>query len=166
VRKHSLARCPDASEVSTSLSKTHFVVRATAHGIGIVFVLAVVLPEAHRADVIPTALRKSHEPAAGTRVRPTVLRPGDVLEGHAPFCAQNCRSPHSRNTRNAPECEHRSSTPERLPSRPGAEHRTALLVPGRRFPVRLIDGSGRARRRRGVPERAKRSGRHIPQVPA
>jgi hypothetical protein len=63
MRKHSLTRCPDASKVLTSVSETDFVVRATAHRIGIVLVLAVVLPEAHRTNHGPTLVKRDEATA-------------------------------------------------------------------------------------------------------
>ena len=80
MRKRSLLNRPNAREVAASLSQTERVVRPAADLVGVMFVLPVVLPEAHWAKVIAAALRESHEPAAGTRVWPTVTRPGDVLE--------------------------------------------------------------------------------------
>jgi hypothetical protein len=80
MRKHSLLNRPDAREVAASLSQAERVVRPAADLVGVMIVLAIVLPEAHRAKVIAAARRESQEPAAGTRVWPTVTRPGDVLE--------------------------------------------------------------------------------------
>jgi len=80
MRKHSVLNRPDAREVAASLSQAERIVRPAADLVGVMIVLPIVLPEADRAKVIAAALRESHKPAAGTRVWPTVTRPGDVLE--------------------------------------------------------------------------------------
>ena len=57
-------------------------VRATAHHVGVVVVLGVVLPEADRADLEPAALAERVASAAGTpqgQIRRLMVEPGCVL---------------------------------------------------------------------------------------
>lgn len=73
----------ELSDVPASLRQAQFVVRAATNLVGIVVVLAVVLPEAHRADLKPTPLVESEVAAAGTRVRLVRLWPIDIHKGHS-----------------------------------------------------------------------------------
>ena len=69
-------------EVGAGLGQAQPLVRATPNDGRVLFVLAVVLPETDRADVVPAALRERHEPAARARVGTVLRAPNHVLDGH------------------------------------------------------------------------------------
>lgn len=60
---------PDLGEVAAGLGKAETSVRATSHYVGVVVVLPVVLPEAHRTDVVDAALGQGEIAAAWTAHR-------------------------------------------------------------------------------------------------
>jgi hypothetical protein len=63
--KSSAFACPVRGEVVAGLSETEAVVGPATYVIGVVVVLAVVLPEAHGADVVHAALARLRYPQQG-----------------------------------------------------------------------------------------------------
>ena len=68
-------------EVPTGLSQTQPTVRSAAYPVGVVIVLAVVLPEAHGADLIEAALGKRQVATARTPIGPALWAAVHVDEG-------------------------------------------------------------------------------------
>ncbi len=71
---------PERLEVSTSSGQAQPPVGAAANGVHIMLVLPVVLPEAHRAYLVPAPLTEGEESAARTRIRLVPARPAHIEE--------------------------------------------------------------------------------------
>jgi hypothetical protein len=65
-----LFACPDSVERPPSVAQARCSVRTATDDVGVVVVLAVVLPEAHRTDLESATLAKCEVAAARTHVRP------------------------------------------------------------------------------------------------
>jgi hypothetical protein len=77
--------CSVRGEILTGLSETEAAIGPTAFVIGVVVILAVVLPEAHGADLVHATFAKGEVSAARTPVRLVPGRPVHVEE-HALHC--------------------------------------------------------------------------------
>lgn len=81
--QHFAAVRTDAGEVIASLGKAEVAVRATTYVVSVMIVLAIIVPAADLADVVPTTLWKGDVATAGTRVRSASSTLDDVNEDHA-----------------------------------------------------------------------------------
>jgi hypothetical protein len=72
--------CSVRGEIMTGLSETQAAVGAPAYFIGVVLILAVVLPEAHGADLVHAAFAEGEVSAARASIRLVAGRPAHVEE--------------------------------------------------------------------------------------
>lgn len=88
----------DSGEVPAGVEQTQASVRAAAHAAGVVVVLAVVVPEAHRADLVVATPLQREEAAARARMRPS-LRPSPHIDERPLFIRHHDGQPGTPVTR-------------------------------------------------------------------
>ena len=87
MRKAPFLTCSERTEVSPRVAQTDRRVRSASNVVGVMVILAIVLPEADRAEVEPAAPGKGKEAAARAGVRAALWSSNHVPERHGPSVA-------------------------------------------------------------------------------